>query len=77
MSGVDVFGGAFLMLTRYEEVVVPTRDSYGRFPASASVAHREGFLGLPVVDVYVELRWTPLRRYRLDSTGSPAGFISR
>src|SRR4051794_38181069 len=32
--GVDVFGSAFFMLSRYEERAVETRDSYDRFPAS-------------------------------------------
>jgi hypothetical protein len=59
---VDVFGGAFFMLTRYEELVIPERDGYGRFPAAASLAMRHGFLGTPVVDVYVELLWDVLRR---------------
>jgi hypothetical protein len=59
--GVDVFGSAFFMLTRYEEVVVGTRDAYGRFPASASLALAEGFLELPIVDAYVELLWSALR----------------
>lgn len=59
--GVDVFGGCFFMLSRYEERVVPARDAYGRFPASASVAQRHGFLGLPVADAYVELLWAALR----------------
>ena len=45
-----MFGSAFFMLTRYEELVVADRDQYGRFPAAASVAGREGFLGVPVVD---------------------------
>jgi hypothetical protein len=58
----DVCGGAFFMLSRYEELVVGTRDSYGRFPASASIAQREGFVGLPVVDAYVELLWSALLR---------------
>jgi hypothetical protein len=57
---VDVLGGAFFMLTRYEELVVEDRDQYGRFPAAASVAGREGFLGVPVVDAYVELLWDAL-----------------
>ncbi len=59
--GVDVFGSAFFMLTRFEEVVVTTRDHYGRFPASSSVAHSERFLGLPIVDAYVELLWSALK----------------
>jgi len=59
---VDVLGGAFFMLTRYEELVVADRDHYGRFPAAASVAGREGFLGVPVVDAWIELLWDTLRR---------------
>jgi Family of unknown function (DUF7033) len=60
--GVDVFGSSFFMLTRYEELVGQPRDQYGRFPAAASLAHTAGFLGLPVVDAYVELLWQALRR---------------
>jgi hypothetical protein len=59
---VDVFGGCFFMLSRYEEIAVPTRDAYGRFAASYSIGHREGFLGLPIVDAYVELLWSALQR---------------
>jgi uncharacterized protein DUF7033 len=59
---VDVFGSAFFMLTRYEELVVDDRDGYGRFPAAASVAARHGFLGTPIVDAYVELLWETLQR---------------
>jgi hypothetical protein len=59
---VDVFGSAFFMLTRYEELVDATRDAFGRFPAAASLAYREGFLGLPVVDAYAELLWRALER---------------
>jgi hypothetical protein len=59
---VDVLGGAFFMLTRYEELVVADRDRYGRFPAAASVAGREGFLGVPVVDAWIELLWDALQR---------------
>jgi len=59
---VDVFGSAFFMLTRYEEMVVGARDGFGRFPAAASVAARGGFLGTPIVDAYVELLWEALQR---------------
>lgn len=60
--GVDVLGGAFFMLTRYEEMVVADRDVHGRFPAASSLAHQEGFLDMPIVDAYVELLWNALRR---------------
>jgi hypothetical protein len=59
---VDVFGSAFFMLTRYEEVVISDRDRYGRFPASSSVAGRAGLLRSPIVDSYVELLWSALER---------------
>jgi hypothetical protein len=59
---VDVFGSAFFMLTRYEELVVDQRDAFGRFPAAASVAARGGFLRTPIVDAYVELLWAALQR---------------
>lgn len=58
---VDIFGSCFFMLSRYEERAVATRDEYGRFPAASSIAQREGFLGLPVADAYVELLWSALR----------------
>jgi hypothetical protein len=60
--GLDIFGSVFFMLTRYEELAVPSRDAFDRFPASASLAHAEGLLGLPVVDLYVDLLWAALRR---------------
>jgi hypothetical protein len=59
---VDVFGSAFFMLTRYEELAIRDRDRYGRFPASASVALRAGVLETPIVDAYVELLWDALQR---------------
>jgi Family of unknown function (DUF7033) len=59
---VDVFGSCFFMLSRYEELAEPARDAYGRFPAEASIAHRERFLELPVVDAYVELLGEALER---------------
>jgi hypothetical protein len=60
--GVDVFGGAFLLLTRYEELALDARDEHGRFPAEASLAERAGFLQRPLVNEYVELLWSALSR---------------
>jgi hypothetical protein len=60
--GIDVFGGAFFMLSRYEEAVLPERDGHGRFPVHASLAAREGFLSRAIVDDYGELLFAALRR---------------
>lgn len=60
--GIDVAGSIFFMLTRYEELVLSSRDEYGRFPAKASLAYREGFLERPIVDEYVEIFWAAMKR---------------
>lgn len=51
----DLVASAFFMLTRYEEVVAPQHDTFGRFPSHMSLAYRERFLQLPVVNIYVEI----------------------
>ncbi|MGL5109561.1 MAG: polysaccharide deacetylase family protein [Vibrio ordalii] len=57
---VDIFGIAFFMLSRYEELVILERDIHHRFPATASVAFSENFLERPLVDEYVEILWNCL-----------------
>src|SRR5690606_6947704 len=37
---IDIFGALFFLLSRFEEVVLPHRDSHDRFPAVASLAWR-------------------------------------
>ena len=60
--GLDVFGSAFFMVTRYEESVPGgARDLHERFPAEAAVAVREGFADRPIVNEYVELLWSALQ----------------
>ena len=59
---IDILGAAFFMLSRYEEAVTPHRDEHGRFPASASLAYRAGFLDRPIVDEYVEILWAAMHR---------------
>ena len=60
--GVDVFGGAFVMLTRLEEALPGARDAHDRFPAAASLASRHGFLDRPIVNEYAEVVWWALAR---------------
>lgn len=59
--GIDIFGGAFFLLTRYEELVIPERDHHGRFPAAASLAVQEDFIDIPLVNEYTELLFTCLK----------------
>jgi hypothetical protein len=60
--GLDVFGAAFFMLTRYEEVVKPVRDKRSRFPADASLAYQEGFIERPIINEYLEILWACLKQ---------------
>jgi hypothetical protein len=52
--GFDVFAAAFYMLCRYEEYLPFTPDSYGRFKATDSLAYKNNFLQIPVVDNWME-----------------------
>jgi hypothetical protein len=58
---IDIFGSCFFMLTRYEEIVQPVEDEHSRYPASASLAYKEGFLDRPIVDEYVEILWAAMK----------------
>lgn len=53
--GIDLFAAAFFMLSRWEEYANPVRDAHGRFPGSASLAVRSGFMDRPIVQEYAEL----------------------
>lgn len=60
--GLDVFGSAFFMLSRYEEAIKADRDLHDRFPATASLAWQEGFLDRPIINEYVEILWACIKR---------------
>lgn len=48
----DIFSASFYLLSRYEEYLPHVKDSLGRFPAKESLAVRNNFLELPVVDLW-------------------------
>ena len=58
---IDIFGSVFFILARYEEAVKSDRDGFDRFPATASLAVQEDFLGRPLVNEYVEVLWAILK----------------
>ncbi len=53
-TGFDLFAAIFYLITRYEEYLPHPNDSYGRFSHTASLAHKEGFLQLPLVNLWLE-----------------------
>jgi hypothetical protein len=48
----DLFSAAFFLVTRYEEYLPYQPDKHGRFEATQSLAWKNGFLHLPVVDLW-------------------------
>ena len=64
-TDVDIIASSFFMLTRYEEVVSPVQDRFERFPATASLAYKEGFLHRPIVNEYIELLWSWIEQANL------------
>ena len=60
---LDIFGSAFFMLSRYEELITKDRDSHDRFPATASVAYKAGFLDRPIINEYLEILWGCLQQF--------------
>ncbi len=74
---VDVFGSAFFLLARCEEVIQDVEDEHGRFPAVASLAAAEGFLDRPLVDEYVDFLWTSMKRLWPVLVRKPSSFRLR
>jgi len=50
----DPFAAMFYMLSRYEEYLPFQGDMYGRFRAEDSLAFKNGFLRIPVVEYWLE-----------------------
>jgi len=59
--GIDILGGIFFMLSRYEEIVVKERDEHDRFSAKSSIAYKENFLFRPIANEYLELLFALLK----------------
>lgn len=51
----DIIASTFFMLSRWEEIVNPSRDKHNRFPASESIAYKFDFLGRPIVEDYCHI----------------------
>jgi len=49
----DVLAASFYLITRYEEYLPHTRDSYGRFGHENALAYKKGFLSFPLVNAWI------------------------
>ncbi|HWJ25013.1 MAG TPA: hypothetical protein VNS32_00630, partial [Flavisolibacter sp.] len=52
--GFDLLAAIFYLLTRYEEYLPYHKDSYGRYGHENSVAYKESFLHLPLINIWLE-----------------------
>jgi hypothetical protein len=60
----DIFAAAFYLLSRYEEYLPHEKDVYGRFAHTSSLAWKEQFLGIPLVNHWLhDLRDALTRHY--------------
>ena len=48
----DIFSASFFLLSRYEEYLPHVKDELGRFKPNDSLAFQNGFLQLPLVDLW-------------------------
>ena len=50
----DIFAASFYLLSRYEEYLPHQKDMYGRYAHENSLAFKENFLNLPLVNIWLE-----------------------
>lgn len=50
----DIFAASFYLLSRYEEYLPHRKDMYVRYAHENSLAYKEGFLTLPLINIWLE-----------------------
>ena len=51
----DIFSASFYLVSRYEEYLPHALDEYGRYAHTNSLAYKEGFLHLPLVNLWMKI----------------------
>jgi hypothetical protein len=51
----DIFAASFYLLSRYEEYLPFNHDKFGRFTAKESFAFKNGFLEIPLINIWANL----------------------
>ena len=50
----DIFAASFYLLSRYEEYLPHKKDVYNRYAHEQSLAFKEGFLNIPLVNIWLQ-----------------------
>ena len=50
----DIFAAGFYLLSRYEEYLPHIKDRFHRFPAKESLAYKNGFLKIPIIEYWLK-----------------------
>ena len=59
----DIFSATFYLISRYEEYLPHEKDVYGRYAHTQSLACKEGFLDIPLVNYWLQDFRAALGRY--------------
>jgi hypothetical protein len=70
----DIFAASFYLLSRYEEYLPHRKDSYGRYAYENSLAFRENFLHLPLVNIWLQELGKALKKKFHSLTTRPSSF---
>lgn len=49
----DIFAATFYLVSRYEEYLPHKKDMYGRYAHENSLAFKEGFLNIPLINIWI------------------------
>jgi hypothetical protein len=73
----DIFAASFYLLSRYEEYLPHKKDTYGRYAHENSLAYKENFLHLPLINTWIEdfKKALKLKFYSLTIHHSPFTFL--
>lgn len=58
----DIFAAAFYLISRYEEYLPHKLDMYGRYAHENSLAHKNDFLNIPLVNIWLNSLKAELQR---------------
>lgn len=52
--GFDILAASFYLVSRYEEYLPHAKDEYGRYAHTNSLAYKEGFLNIPLINIWLQ-----------------------